>query len=186
MASSGGYHDRTFNLAAQGHRQPGSSFKPFVLLAAVLQGADPDKTIYVSKPVTLQIPGYGTWSPHTFGNTYDGAETLTQATLHSDNSVFAQLDVDVGPDKVAEAAKLMGITTKLDGVPSEGLGGLRLGVSPLEMADAYATLAAGGMHSDPQAIRKVVFPDGKVDNIGKPSRKRVLPAWVAGQVTKTL
>src|SRR3954470_5574355 len=127
MASSGGYHDRTFNLAAQGHRQPGSSFKPFVLTTAILQGADPDRTIYVSKPITLQIPGYGTWSPHTFGNTYSGAETLTQATIHSDNSVYAQLDVDVGPDKVAETAKLLGITTKLDGVPSEGLGGLRLG-----------------------------------------------------------
>src|SRR3954463_14000449 len=144
MASSGGYNDRTFNLAAQGHRQPGSSFKPFVLTTAVLQGADPDRTIYVSKPITLNIPGYGTWSPHTFGNTYSGAETLTQATIHSDNSVYAQLDVDVGPEKVAETAKLLGITTKLDGVPSEGLGGLRLGVSPLEMASAYATLSAGG------------------------------------------
>jgi penicillin-binding protein 1A len=186
MASSGGYGDRTFNLAAQGHRQPGSSFKPFVLLAAVLQGADPDRTIYVSKPITLQIPGYGTWSPHTFGNTYSGAETLTQATIHSDNSVYAQLDVDVGPDKVAEAAKLMGITTKLDGVPSEGLGGLRLGVSPLEMASAYATFSAGGIRSEPQAIRKVVFPDGKSDDLGKPKRKRVISDGVASTVTKVL
>ena len=186
MASSGGYNDRTFNLAAQGHRQPGSSFKPFVLLAAVLQGADPDKTIYVSKPVNLQIPGYGTWSPHTYGNTYSGAETLTQATLHSDNAVYAQLDVDVGPDKVAEAAKLLGITTKLDGVPSEGLGGLRLGVSPLEMASAYATLSAGGIRSEPQAIKKVVFPDGKSDDLGKPKRKRVISDGVASTITKVL
>src|SRR4051795_7822368 len=186
MASSGGYRDRTFNLAAQGHRQPGSSFKPFVLTTAVLQGADPDRTIYVSKPVNLQIPGYGTWSPHTYGNTYSGAETLTQATLHSDNAVYAQLDVDVGPDKVAEAAKLMGITTKLDGVPSEGLGGLRLGVSPLEMASAYATLSAGGIRSEPQAIKKVVFPDGKSDDLGKPKRKRVISDGVAYTVTKVL
>src|SRR3954469_7727092 len=70
MASSGGYRDRTFNRAAQGHRQPGSSFKPFVLTTAVLQGANPDTTIYVSKPVNLQIPGYGTWSPKTYSNTY--------------------------------------------------------------------------------------------------------------------
>ncbi len=186
MASSGGYHDRTFNLAAQGHRQPGSAFKPFVLTTAVLQGADPDRTIYVSKPISLQIPGYGTWSPHTYGNTYSGAETLTQATLHSDNSVYAQLDVDVGPQKVAETAKLMGITTKLDGVPSEGLGGLRLGVSPLEMADAYATLSSGGIRSEPQAIKKVVFPDGKSDDLGKPKRKRVLSDGVASTVTKVL
>src|SRR4051812_47421033 len=186
MASSGGYHDRTFNLAAQGHRQPGSSFKPFVLTTAVLQGANPDTTIYVSKPVNLQIPGYGTWSPKTYSNTYSGAETLTQATLQSDNSVYAQLDLDVGPDKVAETAKLMGITTKLDAVPSEGLGGLRLGVSPLEMASAYATLSAGGIRSEPQAIRKVVFPDGKSDDLGKPKRKRVFSDGVASTVTKVL
>ncbi|MEA2470931.1 MAG: penicillin-binding protein, partial [Thermoleophilaceae bacterium] len=186
MASSGGYHDRTFNLAAQGHRQPGSSFKPFVLTTAVLQGADPDTTIYVSKPVNLQIPGYGTWSPKTYSNTYSGAETLTQATLKSDNSVYAQLDLDVGPDKVAETAKLMGITSKLEGLPSEGLGGLTYGVSPLEMASAYATLAAGGVRSEPQAIRKVVFPDGKSDDIGKPKRKRVLSDGVASTVTKVL
>src|SRR4051812_1745291 len=186
MASSGGYHDRTFNLAAQGHRQPGSSFKPFVLTTAVLQGANPDTTIYVSKPVTLQIPGYGTWSPKTYSNTYSGAETLTQATLQSDNSVYAQLDIDVGPDKVAETAKLMGITSKLEGLPSEGLGGLTYGVSPLEMASAYATLAAGGIRSEPRAIRKVVFPDGKSDDLGKPKRKRVFSDGVASTVTKVL
>ncbi|MEA2466031.1 MAG: penicillin-binding protein [Thermoleophilaceae bacterium] len=186
MASSGGYRDRTFNLAAQGHRQPGSAFKTFVLTAAVLQGADPARTIYVSKPVNLQIPGYGTWSPKTYSNTYSGPENLVEATVNSDNSVFAQLDVDVGPDKVAETAKLMGITTKLDGVPSEGLGGLRLGVSPLEMASAYATLAAGGIRSEPQAIKKVVFPDGKSDDLGKPKRKRVFSDGVASTVTKVL
>src|SRR3954449_8585280 len=186
MASSGGYHDRTFNLAAQGHRQPGSSFKPFVLTTAVLQGANPDTTIYVSKPVNLQIPGYGTWSPKTYSNTYSGAVTLTQATLKSDNSVYAQLDLDVGPDKVADTAKLMGIQSKLEGLPSEGLGGLTYGVSPLEMASAYATLAAGGIRSEPRAIRKVVFPDGKSDDLGKPKRKRVFSDGVASTVTKVL
>src|SRR4051812_39031813 len=186
MASSGGYRDRTFNLAAQGHRQPGSSFKPFVLITAVLQGADPDRTIYVSKPVHLEIPGYGVWSPQTYSNTYSGAESLTRATLHSDNSVFAQLDVDVGPKNVAKTAKMMGITSKLEGLPSEGLGGLTYGVSPLEMASAYATLAAGGIRSEPKAIRKVVFPDGKSDDLGKPKRKRVLSDGVAYTVTKVL
>jgi penicillin-binding protein 1A len=186
MASSGHYNDRTFNLAAQGHRQPGSAFKPFVLTTAVLQGADPDRTIYISKPISLQIPGYGTWSPKTYSNTYAGAVSLTQATVKSDNSVFAQLDVDVGPDKVAETAKLMGITSTLDGVPSEGLGGLRNGVSPLEMASAYATLAAGGIRSEPKAIKKVVFPDGKSDDLGKPKRKRVFSDGVAYTVTKVL
>jgi penicillin-binding protein 1A len=186
MASSGTYGDRTFNLAAQGHRQPGSGFKVFVLATAVKEGVDPQKTMYVSKPLSLSIPGYGIWHVKTYGNTYGGSMNLVQATLKSDNTVYAQLDVDVGPKKVAQTAHDMGITTQLDAVPSEGLGGLRLGVSPLEMADAYATLAAGGMHSDPQAIRRVVFPDGKVDNLGKPKRRRALPAWVAGVVTDIL
>jgi penicillin-binding protein 1A len=100
--------------------------------------------------------------------------------------VFAQLDLDVGPDKVAETAKSMGITTHLNGYPAEGLGGLRLGVSPLEMADAYATLASGGIHHKPVAITKVVFPDGKVDNIGHNPGNRVLTDGQAYEVTKIL
>ncbi len=75
-----------------------------------------------------------------------------------------------------------GIRTKLDGIPSEGLGGLRLGVSPLEMSSAYATLAAGGMYSEPKAIKRVEFPDGKSDELGKPKRKRVISDGVAFEV----
>ncbi len=186
MASSGTYKDRAFNLAAQGHRQPGSSFKPMVLTAAILQGINPSTTYYTSKPLHMLVPGYGVWNVKTYDNTYGGTMNLVTATLKSDNSVYAQLDVDVGPKKVAQAAHLLGIKTKLDGVPAEGLGGLRLGVSPLEMANAYATLAAGGIRSEPQAIRKVVFPDGKVDNLGKPRQKRVLTDGQAYEVTKIL
>ena len=81
---------------------------------------------------------------------------------------------------------MMGITTQLDGIPAEGLGGLRLGVSPLEMANAYATLASYGIHNEPIAITKVEFPDGKTDDLGEPRRKRVLPEWVAYEATKIL
>jgi penicillin-binding protein 1A len=186
MASSGTYNDRTFNLAAQGHRQPGSAFKTFVLATAVRQGINPSTTTYVSKPLALNVPGYGVWNVKTYDNSYGGAMNLVEATLASDNSVYAQLDVDLGPDEVAETAKLLGIKTKLDAVPSEGLGGLRLGVSPLEMANAYATLAAGGIRSEPQAIKKVVFPNGKVDELGKPKRKRVMTDGEAYEVTKIL
>jgi penicillin-binding protein 1A len=186
MASSGSYRNRTFNLAAQGHRQPGSSFKTMVLTTAIRQGVNPNSTIYVSKPLHMLVPGYGIWDVKTYDNTYGGAMNLVQATLKSDNSVYAQLDVDVGPKKVAETAHLLGIKTTLDGIPSEGLGGLRLGVSPLEMANAYATLAAGGVRSEPQAIKSVRFPDGKVDNLGKPKRKRVLTDGEAYEVTKIL
>jgi penicillin-binding protein 1A len=186
MASSGTYDDRTFNLAAQGHRQPGSAFKTMVLTTAIRRGVNPRTTFYNSKPLQLQIPGYGPYKVQTYDKSYGGRMDLVKATLKSDNTVYAQLDVDLGPKEVAETAKLMGITTKLDGIPSEGLGGLRLGVSPLEMANAYATLAAGGMRSKPKAIRRVEFSDGKSDDLGKPQRKRVFPDGVAWEVTKIL
>jgi len=185
MASSGTYRDRTFNLAAQGHRQPGSAFKTFVLTAAVRQGVDPDSTSYTSKPLNLNTD-YGPWKVKTYGNTYSGTMSLRRATLSSDNTVYAQLILDLGPKEVCETAKLMGITTKLDCLPAEGLGGLRLGVSPLEMANAYATLASGGMRNQPKAIKRVVFPDGKSDDLGKPKRKRVFSDGVAAEVTDIL
>jgi penicillin-binding protein 1A len=186
MASSGAYRDRRFNLAAQGHRQPGSAFKTFVLTTAIRKGIDPNRTTYVSKPLNLNIPGYGPWQVKTYSNTYSGTMNLVQGTLKSDNTVYAQLIVDVGPKAVRETAKLMGIETKLDGLPAEGLGGLRLGVSPLEMANAYATLASGGIRNKPKGIKRVEFPDGKSDDLGKPQRKRVFSDGVAYEVTKIL
>ena len=100
--------------------------------------------------------------------------------------MYAQLDLDLGPKSVAETAKEMGITTKLDGYPAEGLGGLTRGVSPLEMANAYATLASGGMRNKPIAILRVRFPDGEVEDLGKPKRERVLSDAQAYEVTKIL
>ena len=75
--------------------------------------------------------------------------------------MFAQLGVDLGMDNVDATAHAMGITAPLFGYPSEAIGGLKIGVSPLQMADAYATLANGGLHYPPTIISKVVFPDGK-------------------------
>ena len=186
MASSGTYDDRRFNLAAQGHRQPGSAFKTMVLTAAIRKGVDPDSTSYTSKPLAINDPMYGQWNVKTFGNTYSGTISLTRATLSSDNTVYAQLILDVGPKAVCETAKLLGITTKLDCYPAEGLGGLTRGVTPLEMASAYATLASGGVRHRPTGIEKVVFPDGKSEKLGKPKGKRVITDGQAYEVTKIL
>src|SRR5215218_1861621 len=186
MASSGAYRDRRFNLAAQGHRQPGSAFKTFVLTAAIRQGVDPDSTSYVSRPLNLNDPRYGPWQVKTYDGSYRGSMSLYSATLASDNTVYAQLILDVGPKNVCRTAKLLGIQTKLDCYPAEGLGGLRLGVSPLEMAGAYATLASGGIRHRPTAIRKVVFADGKSEDLGKPMRKRVITDGQAYAVTQIL
>jgi penicillin-binding protein 1A len=188
MASSGTYQDRTFNLAAQGHRQPGSSFKTMVLTAAIRAGVDPNRTTYVSKPLKINDPDAGVldWEVQTYSHSYSGTMTIKSATLASDNTVYAQLILDIGPKKVCQTAKDLGIKTKLDCYPAEGLGGLRLGVTPLEMANAYATLAAGGVRSEPKAIKRVVFPDGKSEDLGKPERKRVLTDGQADAVTQIL
>src|SRR3954468_8526318 len=186
MASTGSYADSNFNLAAQGHRQPGSAFKTFVLTAAIRKGVDPDRTYYTSKPLNIDDPTYGHWEVKTFGNSYMGTVSLTRATLASDNTVYAQLILDIGPKNVCETAKLLGITTHLDCYPAEGLGGLTLGVTPLEMAGAYATLASGGIRHRPTGIEKVVFPDGKSENLASEKGKRVLTDGEAYEVTKVL
>ncbi len=186
MASSGAYRNQQFNLAAQGHRQPGSAAKTWALTAAVRRGINPSSTYYTSKPLNLNDPEYGRWEVATYSNSYAGSIDLHRATLASDNTVYAQLALDLGPDAVADTAKDMGIETELDGLPAETLGGLRLGVSPLEMTNAYATLASGGVRNKPIAIRKVSFPDGHVDKLGKPQRERVFQDGVAYEVTQIL
>ena len=186
MASSGTYGERRFNLAAQGHRQPGSAFKTMVLTAAVLKGVDPDSTSYTSKPLAINDPEYGEWNVKTFGDSYSGSMSLTSATLASDNTVYAQLILDIGPEAVCKTAKLLGITTKLDCYPAEGLGGLTRGVTTLEMANAYATLAAGGVRRRATGIARVQFPDGKSEKLGNPKGKRVMTDGQTYEVTKIL
>lgn len=186
MVSSASYTDSQFNLAAQGKRQPGSTFKTFTLATAIAEGIDPAKTFYESKPLDIVDPVYGPWTVATYGDSYRGTTSVAAATLASDNTVFAQLALDVGPDNVAEMAKRMGISTQLDGYPAETLGGLTIGVSPLEMSSAYATLAAGGVQRDPVAIRKVIFPDGDEDRPEASKPTRVLTEPAAYEVTKIL
>ncbi|MEX2107866.1 MAG: transglycosylase domain-containing protein [Solirubrobacterales bacterium] len=186
MVSSSSYEQSQFNLAAQGHRQPGSTFKTFVLATAIKQGIDPYSTYYTSKPLNLDLPEWGHWEVATADEGYQGTINLQQATVASDNTVFAQLDLDVGPENVAETAKSLGIETELDGIPAEGIGGLRIGVSPLEMSSAYATLAGGGIHRNPIAIRRVVFPDDRIDHPEHADPKRVVSEAVAYEVTQLL
>src|ERR1700704_5604908 len=185
MASTGSYGNNKLNYAAQGHRHPGATAKIWVLMTALRKGIDPKPTTYNSHPLDLNTP-YGPWKVNTYSHSYGGNMNLVQATLQSDNTVFAQLDLDVGPDAVRQTAYDMGVTTKLDGYPAEGLGGLSLGVSPLEMANAYATIADGGYRNKPIAIRKVVFPDGKSEDLGRPTRKKAFSDGVTYEATKIL
>jgi penicillin-binding protein 1A len=187
MASSSQYGDSKYNLAAQGHRQAGSTFKVMVLMDALRRGVNPSSTSYVSRPLA---PGWLPTAPdyevQTFGHTYGGSMNLVTATLKSDNTVYAQLDADLGPQSVARTARDMGITSPLHGYPAEGLGGLTDGVSPLEMARAYATIANGGWRMKPIAITEVTFPDGHRDNLGKPRRHRAFTDGVTYEATQIL
>jgi penicillin-binding protein 1A len=177
-----------FNIAAQGKRQSGSSFKTFVLVEAVRQGINPFSTSYLSAPLHWQPdPNSEAWDVATYSHSYLGSVPISTATLSSDNTVYARLTLDVGPENVVRTARLMGIKTKLLPVASIGLGSNS--VSVLEMASAYATLAAGGVYSEPMAIKEVVLASGEVDrtaNWGKPKRRRVLTDGQAMAVTQIL
>ena len=175
-----------FNLAAQARRQAGSTFKTFVLATAVARGINPATTTYVSAPLYYQENAYAEpWKVTTYSHSYSDAITIDRATLSSDNTVYARLTLDLGPENVAAMARRLGVRTKLLAVPSLGLGSIA--VSPLEMASAYATLAAGGIYSRPTAIREVILPDGSVDRAaGATERRRVIPDGVAYEVTRIL
>ncbi len=187
LASTEGYSTESqFNYAWQAHRQPGSSFKTYVLTTAIKQGIDPYTTYYDgTSPKTLDLPGGGTWTVNN-AEPGGGIMPLSEATWESVNVVFAQLDLDVGPEAVTQTAHEMGIEAPLESVPAEAIGGLAIGVTPLEMADGYATLASGGIHHDPTAISRVEFPNDKVDEISSDDGERVLTEGQAYEVTKLL
>ena len=177
-----------FNFAADAQRQTGSSFKPFVMMTLIHdEDGDPWSTYYNSHFLAPGwLPGYPDYSVHTSEETYQGTISVAHAMTVSDNTVFAQLGVDLGMDRVDAMAHSMGITSPLFGYPAEAIGGLRIGVSPLQMADAYATLANGGLHIPPTIISKVVLPSGKVLDLGNPPANRVFSQGEAYAGTKVL
>ncbi|MBE0428567.1 MAG: PBP1A family penicillin-binding protein [Thermoleophilia bacterium] len=186
MVSSQDFQQSQFNLAVQARRQPGSTFKPYVLTAAVELGADPAKTYYMSKQVDIPMPGGPPWRVSTYDFRYFGVSSLEQAMLRSDNTVYAQLVMDVGPEKTRNVAERLGIKSPITPNPSIALGGLGQGVSPLEMSSAYATLAANGLYVEPTAITRVEMPDGTVDYQADPYPRRVVADGVAWTVTQVL
>jgi penicillin-binding protein 1A len=190
MVGGTDFEQRPFNLATNGHRQPGSSFKPFTLLGALEKGISPDRT-FTSAPKSLPVPHSKgeRFVVHNYNDAYAGVTTLAGATVTSDNSVYAEVGVNlVGTNKIARVAHLMGVRTPLSRNPAMTLGGLKEGVTPLEMAYAYSTLANDGERvwgtmgpsaRSPVAIEKVMDPDGRVRDQNHIRHTRVIPYNIA-------
>ncbi|MDP9071655.1 MAG: penicillin-binding transpeptidase domain-containing protein, partial [Actinomycetota bacterium] len=161
-----------FDLATQGRRPAGSSFKPFVLAAALEKGI-PLSRVY-DAPDTLRLPLTGrTWVVDNYeGDGGEGPMDLVEATVGSVNTVYAQLILDVGPAAAVATASRMGLTSPLSAYPSAVLG--TNDVTPLEMAGAYGTLANRGAAVAPSLVTKVVARDGRVLSEHRPAPNQVL------------
>jgi penicillin-binding protein 1A len=201
VSGDGNYQAMPFNLATMGHRQPGSSFKVFTLAAALSSGRFGPDSIIDSAPqrIPFRLPGgrISHFVVHNFGNTYSGPISLAAATAISDNSVFAQVGMKVGTHRIRHFAQLMGIRSPISTNPSMILGGLNTGVSALDMAHAYETVATGGLKvfnpklgdvdQGPIGIHSILCPVCSQHFIvNRPVRKRILSASVATTMRQML
>ena len=148
------YEKSQFNRATDAWRQPGSAFKPFVYLTALLQGMTP-RTMITDAPVTIRG-----WTPQNYSRRYHGRVTLMQALTHSYNTVPVRLMLKVGAKNIIETAKKAGLDAPLRAVPSMPLGANE--VTVLDITGAYATFANGGYRVQPYTVLQIRRPDGTV------------------------
>lgn len=163
------YSDSQFDRATSARRQAGSAFKPFVYLAAMEAGRTP-AVVVVDEPVKI-----GGWEPRNYTGRYLGTMTLQTALAQSINTVAARLANEVGTGNVANVARRLGITSKIQTDPSMALGAVE--VSPLEMAQAYAPFANGGFLAKGYGIQRIRTAGGKVlydHNLEKRPRRSVV------------
>ena len=198
MVGGSDFSKRPFNLATHGHRQPGSAIKTFTLIAALQRGVSPGRT-FASSPQVFNVPGTRgkeKFSVENYESNYTGVNTVFGATVSSDNAVYAQLGLKVvGTRRIARLAQRMGIRTRISTNPAMVLGGLERGVTPLEMAYAYSTLANDGVRvsgslgawdDGPVAIERVRESNGDVREENERRTERVFPASVAQQAKSIL
>ncbi|HEY6962690.1 MAG TPA: transglycosylase domain-containing protein [Gaiellaceae bacterium] len=177
-----------FNLASQGQRQAGSSFKPFTLAAALERGISLYQ--YFNGPPELLITdqrcstGTQLWDVHNNADEAEGTMNLIDATANSVNTIFAQLVTQVGPDAVVRMAHRLGIQSVLHPYCSITLG--TQPVSPLEMTAAYATLAARGVRHDPQAIESIRTVSGQTVPFPQTKPHEAVSQQIADEVTYAL
>jgi penicillin-binding protein 1B len=188
MVGGRNYPASQFNRATQARRQTGSTFKPIVYLAAML---DPDPARHITpasrlddSPFTWRLDDGREWSPGNYGDRYYGTVTARVAIERSLNAATARVAQSVGMHAVAELARTMGIEGPLPEVPALALGSAE--ASPLEMASVYAVLASGGTRAEPVAITRVTARDGTVILGEPPSLRAVVPPDTAYVLTHVL
>ncbi len=175
------YAESQYNRASDARRQAGSAFKPFVYLAAMEAGKTPGDTV-VDEPLTI-----GKWEPKNYTGTYLGTITLETALAQSVNTVAARLANEVGTNKVAAAARRLGITSRIQTDPSMALGAVE--VSPLEMAQAYSPFANGGFAVRGYGIERIRTAAGKIlydHNVAKPPKVSVIGTPALPEMTQML
>ena len=162
LAGTESYTQTKFFYPVQAQRQTGSAAKVFALMTLIKdEDGDPNQTYYTSKQLVAGWdPADPTWSVHTDTNTYAGSISVAHATTISDNTVFAQLMIDLGVDKFQTTAQSMGLpASQMIGAPAEVLGGWKNGITMLQMAAADSVLANAGTYMAPTIIDHVVLPE---------------------------
>lgn len=180
MVGGRNYSETEYNRAVQRNRLPGSSFKPFLYYTAFEKLGVSPATVFVDRPVSIPVAGGQDWTPRNFGLKHEGPMILKKALMKSVNSVAAQLVERTGPEEVINTARRCGIKSPLQPVYSVALG--TSGVSPLEMASAFATFANGGIRHEPFWIRRVEDALGRVLEEHIIDGERALDASIAYQV----
>jgi penicillin-binding protein 1A len=176
-----------FNLAMGKGRGTGSAFKPIVLATALAQGIPLSEVLAAPPTITLGIPGSTVpWNVHNAdpGEGAPGGTNLVEGTVHSFNTLFAQLILQVGPKNAIDMAHRMGITTPLQAVPAAVLGSND--VQPLEMASVYGTLANRGVHVEPIMVTRITKANGAVLYEDVHQQSKAMDATVADTVTTVL
>lgn len=175
----GGYEKTQWNRALHPHTA-GSSFKPFVYLTGLINGAIKPNTIVEDAPMVVQTPGAPPWSPKNFDNKYKGWLTIRQALAFSRNICAARVGLAAGLDNVVRVAHAAGIGSQLDAYPSLSLGSCA--VTPFEMANAYATLARRGQYIHPTMIRHIEDQSGKIVHSFAATAAQTLPAEQCAEI----